>query len=198
MVVQNVNKRYYVYSHFREDKQEYFYIGLGSKTLKNKYTCKSRVYTRAYAKTSRNPHWLNIIKNSKYIVDIIEEFVDLKEAQKREQELILFYGRRDLGKGTLVNMSNGGEGQWGFVPSENHRQKSRERMKVMVEKRRIGEIKIVSGVAYEVLDLNTGVFYDSVTELSKYVKYSRTTLNTKFKENPQYKTYLRLDKGIIK
>jgi hypothetical protein len=39
-----------------------------------------------------------------------EKFSTRKEAQAREQELILMYGRIDLGTGTLLNRNIGGGG----------------------------------------------------------------------------------------
>lgn len=88
----------YVYRHIRLDKNEPFYIGIG-KTLK-----------RAYSKANRNIHWKRIIEHSSYDVEIIVNNITWEEACEKETELIRFYGRRDLGMGPLVNMTNGGEG----------------------------------------------------------------------------------------
>lgn len=43
------------------------------------------------------------------------EFNTYQEAKVKEIELISLYGRRDLGKGTLVNFTDGGEGTQGKV-----------------------------------------------------------------------------------
>lgn len=45
-----------------------------------------------------------------------------------EQLLILTYGRKDLGTGLLRNMTNGGEGVAGWIPSEEWRRKKSESM----------------------------------------------------------------------
>jgi hypothetical protein len=88
----------YVYRHIRLDKNEPFYIGIG----KNE--------TRAFEKKSRNKYWYNISKNG-YEVDILFSDLSWEDACKKEQEFIDLYGRKDLKSGTLVNLTNGGEGQ---------------------------------------------------------------------------------------
>lgn len=45
-----------------------------------------------------------------------------------ETNLIIFYGRKDLGTGLLRNMTNGGEGVAGWVPDEEWRRKKSEDM----------------------------------------------------------------------
>ena len=90
----------YVYKHIRLDTNEIFYIGIGSDTL----------YSRAHDIKSRNKHWNHIVKNTEYLVEIVEDELSWEDACIREQELIEVYGRRDLGTGTLVNLTSGGEG----------------------------------------------------------------------------------------
>ena len=99
-----------VYRHRRLDTFEVFYIGIG-KTEK-----------RAYSKKSRNKWWKNIILKTEYSVEIIIEDVSWKEAQEVEVLLISEYGRRDLGLGNLVNLTNGGEGTQGIIVSDKTKQ----------------------------------------------------------------------------
>lgn len=87
-----------VYKHTRLDKNEPFYIGIG-KTEK-----------RAYSKIGRNNRWNKIIKKTNYIIEIIHFDLTWEEACEKEKELIKLYGRKDLGTGTLINMTDGGEG----------------------------------------------------------------------------------------
>ena len=74
-------------------------------------------------------------KGGEVIVEL-EEFASRAEAAAREIELIALYGRKDLGQGTLANMTNGGEfgvpgatfnkgRRW----SEERKQRQREIMK---------------------------------------------------------------------
>jgi hypothetical protein len=102
----------YLYKHIRLDKNEVFYIGIGSDDN----------FKRAYSKTGRNKHWKNITKLTDYSIEIIsEEWLTWEEACEKEKFWITFYGRVDLGKGTLVNMTDGGEGQ--FNPALDTREK---------------------------------------------------------------------------
>jgi hypothetical protein len=88
----------YLYKHIRKDINEIFYIGIGKSP------------TRMYSKQSRNRMWHNIINKTEYIAEIIEDGLTWEDACIKEKELINFYGRRDLGMGTLVNMTDGGDG----------------------------------------------------------------------------------------
>ena len=57
MLDKNKNmKKYYVYQHIREDKNEIFYIGIGTKS---KQDLKCGTYSRAYSKHIDNNIWLN-------------------------------------------------------------------------------------------------------------------------------------------
>ena len=103
-----------VYRHRRLDTNEIFYIGIG-KTEK-----------RAYAKKGRNTHWKRIVNKVDYTVEIIFDNLTWKEACELEKSLIWLYGRRDLETGTLVNMTNGGEGTLGTVTTKETRKKLSE------------------------------------------------------------------------
>lgn len=104
----------YVYRHTRLDKNEVFYIGIGSDERGK--------YNRAYSKTGRNKHWYNIINLTNYKVEIIsEDWLTWEEACEKEKFWITFYGRADLGRGSLVNITDGGDGQ--FNPSFDTRKK---------------------------------------------------------------------------
>lgn len=98
----------YLYRHIRLDKNEPFYIGIGT-VKENNPLLRSR-YERAFSKLKRNNFWKNIIKNSKYEVEILLESDDKDFIIQKEIEFIKLYGRKDLGLGTLCNMTDGGEG----------------------------------------------------------------------------------------
>lgn len=91
----------YVYRHIRLDKNEPFYIGISNT---------EDGYKRAYKKTCRNKHWTNIVKSCKYEVEILMENLTIEEVKEKEKEFIKLYGRVDLKTGTLVNLTDGGDG----------------------------------------------------------------------------------------
>ena len=87
-----------VYRHRRIDINEIFYIGIG----------KSK--SRAYQIRSRNEFWKNITNKTDYSVEIIAENLNVEDAKELECFLIQEYGRKDLGLGQLVNLTDGGDG----------------------------------------------------------------------------------------
>lgn len=100
-----MKKQAYLYSHTRLDTNEVFYIGIG--IIKN--------YKRAYqSNKSRNIFWKNIVNKTKYEVKIIADNLNWQEACELEKKLIKQIGRKDLGLGTLVNLTDGGDGNVGM------------------------------------------------------------------------------------
>lgn len=104
------NRTYYVYCHIRKDKNEPFYIGIGIKP-NIEYSTKLKEYRRAYCSFKRNKHWYNIVKNTEYDVNILYESDNENIIKSKEIEFIKLYGRSDLKTGTLVNHTDGGDGQ---------------------------------------------------------------------------------------
>lgn len=102
------NGIYYLYRHIRLDTNEVFYVGIGTKTFRD---IKYGYYTRANQKAShRSGFWHVIANKSKYIVEIILETDDKEYIKYKEREFINLYGRKDLENGSLVNLSDGGDG----------------------------------------------------------------------------------------
>jgi hypothetical protein len=91
----------YVYRHIRLDKNEPFYIGISGNNDN---------YRRAYSILDRNMYWKRIVAKTKYDVEIMLDDLTWEDVFEKEKEFILLYGRRDLGKGVLVNLTDGGEG----------------------------------------------------------------------------------------
>ena len=90
---------------------EVFYVGIGTPK-------------RPYNRRPRNQFWANVVKKyPDYKVDVVAAGLSWEMACELEELMILEYGRRDLGTGTLVNMTAGGEGTKGFVHSEETRRK---------------------------------------------------------------------------
>src|SRR5690606_30933697 len=63
-----------------------------------------------------------------YKVEIVMEFNDYNECRQKEMELIKLYGRRNKNEGTLVNLTDGGDGTVGFIATEEYRRKKREQV----------------------------------------------------------------------
>ena len=98
------------------DKNEIFYIGVGTVEQKKKgYVGR---YFRAYCKQKRNSIWNRITSKSEYTVSILEEYDEREKAFDREKELIRHYGRISEGQGSLANITKGGDGAAGFTRTE--------------------------------------------------------------------------------
>lgn len=109
----------YLYRHIRLDKNQPFYVGIGSDDS----------FKRAYDRKSRNVYWKHVVNISPYEVEIMLDDLTWEQACEKEKEFIKLYGRKDLNEGTLVNMTNGGDGMLGVKPSE-------QRIKKLVDSRR--------------------------------------------------------------
>jgi hypothetical protein len=101
-----------IYRHLKSDG-EVFYIGIG------------KTESRAYSKADRNKFWNNLVNKHGYEVQILKKDLTWEDACELEKILIDWYGRRDLGTGTLVNMTNGGEGSYNRIVTEETRAKMR-------------------------------------------------------------------------
>jgi hypothetical protein len=111
----------YLYRHIRLDKNEPFYIGIGSDSN----------YNRAYEirKDRRNIFWSRIASKSKIEVEIMLDNLTWDEACDKEKQFIKLYGRKDLNTGILCNLTNGGDGTIGLIVS----QKTKEKLKVRMQ-----------------------------------------------------------------
>jgi len=94
---------FYVYLHRKKTNGEVFYVGKG----KDK---------RAWSPFGRNELWKRTAEKYGWYVEIVEKDLQSWYAFELEQDLIALYGRRDLGYGTLTNMSDGGDGPTNFGP----------------------------------------------------------------------------------
>ena len=101
---------YYTYAYLREDKTPY-YIGKGSG---------KRIYSKD--RTIKPP------KDKSRIIYLKQNLTE-EEAFRHEIYMIDVFGRKDLGTGILYNMTNGGDGVSGWVPSEETKIKMGEAQK---------------------------------------------------------------------
>lgn len=161
-----------VYKHTRLDTDKVFYIGIG------------KDISRAYNKNNRSNWWKKVLSKSDYRVDIIFDDISYQEAIEVEKYLIRYYGRKDKGLGELVNMTDGGEGT--ETPTQHHIEaiiksnKTRKYTQETLEKikkhcRNYGEKNGMYGSkrvlgknlnAKIVIDIETGVFYNSLKEVA--------------------------------
>lgn len=115
--------RYCTYAYLREDGTPY-YIGKGTK---HRPYSKNRLF--------KPP--------SKDRILILKQNLTEEEAFKHEIYMITTLGRKDLGTGILRNLTNGGEGTSGWVPSEETKRKQSDsnkgRVKTPEEMQKIAE-----------------------------------------------------------
>lgn len=111
--------RHYLYRHIRLDKDEPFYIGIGSR--KNRQGAQATY--RASSTYTRNNIWNAITKKTMYDIEIVLESDDYEYIKKKEMEFIALYGRIDKGTGCLANMTDGGDGKCGWSPSQETKDK---------------------------------------------------------------------------
>ena len=104
---------FYIYHHINKKTGEVFYVGQG----KNQ---------RAYSMKSRSSFWHAIVEKYGYDVLIVEERLTKEQANEREIYWIKEIGRRDLGKGPLVNLTDGGDSIHGYIFTEDVTKKMSE------------------------------------------------------------------------
>ncbi len=106
----------YVYKHIRLDTNQVFYVGIGSKR-------RPTDYQRANRTSRRNKFWTAIVNKCGHRVEIVLDNISWDVAQAKERELIATYGRRNIKTGSLVNLTDGGEGCVGMILTEEHKSK---------------------------------------------------------------------------
>ena len=113
-MLENTGK-YYLYRHIRLDKNEPFYIGIGTKRNRT-INIHTTEYERAFTKNRRSKLWTNISNKTDYEVEILLESDDYEFIKQKEIEFIALYQRKDCCNGVLVNLTDGGEGTKGIIP----------------------------------------------------------------------------------
>lgn len=106
----------YVYRHVRKDTNQPFYVGIGKSSDQGKYI-------RSTSGRNRNKYWRNITTKTDYSVEVMLDDLTWIEACEKEREFILLYGRKDSQTGTLVNMTDGGDGRANSIVSEETKRK---------------------------------------------------------------------------
>ncbi len=130
-------RKYYLYKHIRVDKDEVFYIGIGTQPLNAK--CHGQLYRRAFNKINRNIFWKRIVEKTKYEIEIVLESNNLEFIKQKEIEFIALYGRRDLNLGTLCNLTDGGDGSLNVVILEDDKRKKLGRVCSQITREKISK-----------------------------------------------------------
>jgi hypothetical protein len=106
-------EKFYIYLHKTADTLETFYVGKGKDN-------------RAWSIQGRSKFWNRVKDRHGLIVELVSTGLSEQDAFSKEKELIKFYGRRDRGEGSLVNLTDGGEGVSGLIWSDENRAKFKE------------------------------------------------------------------------
>lgn len=118
---------YYVYELRIQGDEFPFYIGKGKNERLYEHFDNYEINTNPLG----NKHKVHKIRKAlndglEVTATPLEENLTECEAHEREKFYIALYGRRDKGTGCLTNMTDGGEGMSGFVPSEEQRKRQSE------------------------------------------------------------------------
>jgi hypothetical protein len=164
----------YMYRHIRLDKNEPFYIGIGSDTN----------YKRAFSSNPRTKYWKNITNKTEYKVDIILDNLTWLEACEKEKEFIKIYKRNSDG-GILCNITLGGEGAYGRKLSDDTKLKISKSVSGekhgMFGKTHTQEAinKIKLKASKKVINTETNEIFNSITEVAIKFKIRPNTLTRK-------------------
>ena len=132
-----------VYIHRKKTNGVVFYVGIGNP---------DRPYKKS--KESRSIYWTRTANKHGVDVEVVKRNLSSDDACDIEIALISFFGRRDLGTGTLVNLTDGGEGVVGC----NSRGK-------------------------ECYDIETGKVYKNIAGAAEDIGMNRTTLIAMMQED---------------
>lgn len=200
-----------VYRHRRLDTNEVFYIGIGS-------------IKRSKDKWSRSEMWYRTVKKAKgYSIEILAENLSLEDACELEIFLIQLYGRKNLKKGPLTNLSDGGETNTNLIMSDEHKRKiseankgkqiSKEQKEIIskaltgikhteerIEANRQRSIEWhksnTNGMAKKVICTETGVVWNSAAECARQNGINQFTLRERLNGNKKNNTiYKYLENG---
>lgn len=159
--------KHYLYRHVRLDTNKIFYIGIGTKPKSYKSTHVE--FSRAYNKTIRNLFWKSIISKTSYKIEIMLESDDYNFIKEKEKEFIKLYGRRNLELGSLVNLTDGGDGNINAIVSEETKLKLKNSRK---------NRKYISGrkIYQYSLEGNFVKEWENITRASLFINVDKSTL----------------------
>lgn len=193
---------FYLYHHIRLDTNEVFYIGISRHN-------KCYKYKRAAQKDKRNPIWKNIVAKTDFKYEILLESDNISVIKAKEIELIAKYGKIRDYTGSLANISDGGEGTFGYkLPKEILQKRSikmkgkkhSEETKIKMSRAQIGKVvpedvgkkisnskkgknlgKNHENVPLRVLHIPTNTTYRSIMQAAKHFNIRRNTLGDRLR-----------------
>jgi hypothetical protein len=188
----------YVYRHIRKDKDQVFYIGIG--------TDDKGKHTRAFSK-NRNRYWKRIVDKTDYEVEILFDDITKEDAINKEIEFISTYGRHDLGLGTLCNLTDGGEGVVNMSEEGKERLREMRRNTIMPQEQKNKYSEMFKGSgnpnSYKIIHKYTLEIYGSIIDAANEYGLNKRTLgnnlngkNCNYSDFYYYQDYL--EKGIEK
>ena len=176
-------RRSYVYRHRRLDSNEIFYVGKGTIYNKNKNSLyRETLYKRAFNKTSRHKKWKEVVSCTSYSVEILATNLNEVDAYELEIFLISHYKRADCCGGTLVNLTNGGDGVLGIHVTDERRKELSDNIKgdknYFFQSKRFGHLNPFFGKTHSEKSLENMRGNGKSRECSKNVK-AKKVLNMK-------------------
>lgn len=181
-----------VYRHIRNDNSKVFYIGIELDSDKRK-----AIGLRSNKKTGRSKFWSNVANKVGYKIEIIHKDISNDLAKQIEIYLINFYGRKDLNLGSLVNLTNGGDGAVCKITSDE----TKIKLSNVMKGRHKGEKNPMFGknpykdkihyASKKIININTGEIYNTITEVYKKNNIKKTTFLRWLKNENLNKTSYR-------
>jgi hypothetical protein len=162
----------YIYKHIRKDTKEVFYIGIG----------KSKTRIKSHA--NRNNYWLNIVNKVGFESEIIEDNLTWQTACEKEVYWINYYGRIDNKTGTLVNMTDGGEGVFNISDESKLQMSLSKKGKVLSDEHR-KNIGIASQKRWDDLDFRKKMM-DSMKRGWNHSDEAKRKISDKLKGKPTW------------
>lgn len=170
-----------VYRHRRLDTNEIFYVGIGNDK-------------RPYDFNKRSIWWKNIFNLTDINVEVLYDNLTWEDSCELEEFLISIYGRKDISTGTLVNLTNGGDGTISYKHTEAHIKKITGEGNPFYNKSHSEETKskIVEKKGFKVINIITCEKYNSIKEAAFKNKIDYSWLKKRLKEgiykNLKYET----------
>lgn len=192
--------RHYLYRHIRLDKNEVFYVGVGTKG-KYKFKTVTNEFKRAYSHSTkqRSKWWIRVFNKTEIKVEILFESDDYSFIEQKEIEFIKLYGRQDKGLGTLVNMTDGGVAGLGrYGPLGKLTKKDINNIFQLYNKgKEPKEIALLYNLQYKyIIDILNKIKYFKYSQDLEKINLNRPTKNTirngQIKWLSKHKSYLAI------